>query len=53
MVRRETLVSGERREYMSKNRTTLTSMVKATLKKVGKVTMETFDPSSVEYYYHI
>ena len=38
MDKRETLVSGEPREYMSQKRTTLTSMVKATLKKVGKVT---------------
>ncbi|CAD6256440.1 unnamed protein product [Miscanthus lutarioriparius] len=37
MDKRETLVSGEPREYMSQKRTTLTSMVKATLKKVGKI----------------
>ncbi|XP_066340666.1 uncharacterized protein [Miscanthus floridulus] len=34
MDKRETLVSREPREYMSQKRTTLTSMVKATLKKI-------------------
>jgi len=32
------LVSGEPRDYMSQKKTTLASKVKATLKKVGKVT---------------
>ncbi|KXG28868.1 hypothetical protein SORBI_3005G176875 [Sorghum bicolor] len=42
--KRETLVSGEPREYMSQKRTRLASKVKAALKKAGKILRKATKP---------